>query len=132
MLKPAASEAGEPSRSNLRKKNGPSPSQSHRSPPAVKICVGCPVHPCAAKPQTKYTIAATDRVHNDAIMVCAALRERPNPALMSASPPAVRGTSKIQTRQITDAPSDSAGTGRFVTPFHPPKPHESAPPEPAR
>ena len=70
----------------------------------------------------KYTHAATDITHNAAIMECAALRERPSPALINANPPPAKGPIKgkkyrrrsgfpgqVNARHPAYAPSSSLG-----------------------
>src|SRR6266851_3626683 len=81
----------------------------------ARKCAGRPTNPCHENPHTKYTTAAVAITMSEAIMECAALRERPSPVLMSESPAPARGTSRIKTRQSTVNVSENAGTGREVT-----------------
>src|SRR5438105_13235942 len=55
-------------------------------------------------------MAATPSTQSDAIMECAALCERPKPALISESPAAARGTRRIKKMQRATPVSESAGT----------------------
>src|SRR5579872_3560768 len=125
MLKTATSEAEEPSSSNLRKKNGAAPIQSHCFPPAFRTWLGAPANPWKPKPHTKYMITATEKMHSEAIMVCAAARERPKPEFTSAIPQAASGMRSRHTMQITVARP-------FVTRLHPPESSETAPPMTSR
>ena len=56
-------------------------------------------------------MAASASKHSDVSMVCAALRERPKPVLMSASPSAARGTSAMRTIQRTKLDSEECQRG---------------------
>src|SRR6266567_953344 len=81
----------------------------------VRKCAGRPTNPCHENPHTKYATAAVAITMSEAIMQWAALRERPNPVLMSESPAPARGTSRIKTRQSAVDVSENAETGREVT-----------------
>jgi hypothetical protein len=73
--------------------------------------------PCHANPQTKYTMAATERADSEAIIMWAALRDLPNPALISDRPAPAKGTRKMKKRQAAVAVSVSPGTGISVILF---------------
>src|SRR5579859_3357766 len=113
----AASEAGEPSNCNPRKKNGSDAIQFQGLPPIMKTCADRPINPCQANPQKKYTMAATANTHNAAIIECAALRERPNPVLISASPAPANGTRRIEKMQRSAVASGREGTGMGLSSF---------------
>ena len=61
------------------------------------------------------TIAATAMTHIAASMACAALRDLPSPLLMSASPQAANGTSRIKIRHSAVVISEITGVGGPIT-----------------
>src|SRR6266849_199700 len=81
----------------------------------ARKCAGRPTNPCHENPHTKYTTAAVAITMSEAIMEWAALRERPNPVLMSESPTRGRRRRRIKTRQNAIAVSEDGGPGRAVT-----------------
>src|ERR1700680_4544714 len=81
----------------------------------LNACAGSPRYPCHANPIAKYTRAATAITHNELSIECAALRERPNPALMRAIPAPAQGTRTMRTKQTPAAVSDKAGAGIELT-----------------
>jgi hypothetical protein len=62
----------------------------------------------------KKTKVATAMTQSALSIEWAALRERPRPALISASPEAASGTSRMKKRHRADAVSLSVGAGRLT------------------
>src|SRR5579871_1070192 len=105
-------------------KSGWAPAQLHGLPLIYMSRAGPPANPCQANPKIKYAMAATAVTHRDDIITCAALRERPKPLLISASPAMAKGIRRIMrnagcvTRASGGAP-DGSGT---ATPTPAPRP----------
>src|SRR5579864_2048693 len=59
----------------------------------------------------KYAAAATASTHREDIIACAALRDRPSPVLINASPAPASGTSSMHRAQMAAAKSESAAGG---------------------
>src|ERR1017187_301408 len=111
----ATSEAADPSGCNPRKKNGSAEIQFPAFPATVTTCAGPAANPCQENPQKKYTRTATARIESEESMEWAALRERPKPAAITASPAAAKGTRKISRTQRTVAVSDSPRGARVIS-----------------
>ena len=90
--------ASDPSKLMPRAKKGAAPSQSQRAPQRVNEWVAAPAEPAQAEPKRTKTIAETASAHRLASMAWAALRERPSPWWISASPAAAKGTNMMENR----------------------------------
>src|ERR1700682_4800267 len=106
----ATSEGAEPSSATPRRNHDWPASQFHGLPPIETAYAGPPFTPCQANPQRKYVPAATARTQSEDIIRCAALRVRPKPVLISASPAMASGIKVIENRTRTTPASESAGT----------------------
>ena len=113
-----ASDTGDEPNSMPLRRNPREPIQFQLLPWILNACAGRPRYPCQANPIAKYTRAATAITHNELSIECAALRERPNPALMRAIPASAQGTRRMRTKQRPAAVSDRTGAGIDVT-LHP-------------
>ncbi len=89
---------------------------------------GPPGYPSNANPTTKNTTAARANTHKELNIMCAALRDRPSPALMMANPAAANGTSRMNRRHSPAATSVRTCAGAGVTPFHRAGSDENEPP----
>src|SRR5579862_3217477 len=76
------------------------------------------MYPSHANPQKKYIRAATDSTEIDAIIIWAALWDRPSPVLIRANPAPARGTRKMQKRQAIIAISVNPDAGMRIILFH--------------
>src|SRR6266853_5123361 len=110
-----AKEAGDPSSDSPRQKNRSAAIQFHDFPLIVNSYAGPPGYPCHANPTTKNITAARANTHKQLIIICAALRDRPSPALMSANPAAAKGTRRVNRRHSAAAKSGRTSTGADVT-----------------
>src|ERR1700682_3049298 len=106
----ATSEGAEPSSATPRRNHDWPASQFHGLPPIETAYAGPPFTPCQANPQRKYVPAATAMTQSEDSIRCAALRERPQPVLISASPAMASGIKSIENRTRPTPASESAGT----------------------
>src|ERR1035437_7871267 len=129
------SAAGERSSRSPRRKKGSAAIQPQVFPATTNPFSGRPAAPCQAKPTITYTNAATAVTQSAPTKPSAALRDLPNPELISAKPAPANGTSRMRSKQNTADTSERVrreGATKSVTLLPPAGPDEHAPPARAR